>query len=195
MIGVFQQKRLMASAGLVFFVYLIIHMLANLNFLTGEANFNGFYRWFNEAVILRWSMIVLIIASILTHIFIAISRQLDSNKKRSIDYKTAYPEAIPRWLAWSGASILLGFIVLHFVQVQTFETLDFYQEISDLFASKVMTFIYLLGLISLAAHLHHSLGNALQTFGLTHNQHLILVSIVVVILVGGFAAVPISTYF
>lgn len=189
-----QTKRLMAAAGIFWLVYLIIHMLANLNFLTGADNFNGFYIWFNEAVILRWFIIVLLVASILLHVFVAVQRQWDSHCKRTINYKKPYPKGVPRLLAWSGALILLAFIVLHFVQMQLLSSRDFYQEIRSLFADPIMLGIYALGFTALAAHLHHALTNVRQTFGLTHRQQHRFITAFVFILVGGFTAIPLSLY-
>lgn len=188
------KKRIMALSGILWITYLIIHMLANLNFLTGEDNFNGFYRWFHEAVILRWSMIGLLILSLLFHVYTAIARQLESNKKRSIAYKKPYPKAVPRLIAWSGAALLLSFIVFHFFQMQLLETRDFYAEVTAIFKDPIMLVIYALGFLSLAAHLHHALGSVGQTFGLTHKQHNSFVIAFVVFLVGGFALVPLSIY-
>lgn len=190
----YQSKRLMALAGIFWLVYLIIHMLANLNFLTGADNFNSFYVWFNEAVILRWSIIGLLIASILLHVFVAVHRQLNSNSKRSIAYKKPYPKAVPRLVAWGGAGLLFTFIVLHFVQMQLLSSRDFYVEIRTLFADPIMLGIYALGFVALAAHLHHALANVRQTFGLSHRQQHSFVILIVVVLVGGFSAIPISLY-
>lgn len=190
----YQRKRLMALAGLVFFTYLVLHMLTNLNFLTSADNFNGFYRWFNEAVILRWSIIGLLILSILFHIYTAIERQLNSNSKRHTAYKKPYPKAIPRLIAWSGATVLFAFIVFHFLQMQLLETNDFYAEITAIFKDPIMLIIYALGFLSLAAHLHHALGNVRQTFGLTHKQQHGFVFFIIFLLIGGFVTVPISIY-
>ncbi|SMN10737.1 Succinate dehydrogenase cytochrome b subunit [uncultured Candidatus Thioglobus sp.] len=190
----FLTKRIMALSGILWITYLIIHMLANLNFLTGEANFNGFYQWFNEAVILRWSIIGWLILSILFHVYTAIERQFDSNKKRDIAYKKPYPKAVPRLIAWSGAALLFSFIVFHFFQMQLLESRDFYAEMRSIFTDPIMLVVYALGFVSLAAHLHHALGSVGQTFGLTHKQHNAYVIAFVVFLVGGFALVPISIY-
>ncbi len=188
----YQKKRLMASAGILFFTYLIIHMLVNLNFLTGSDNFNNFYRWFHEAIILRWSVIGLLILGILFHVFTAVSRQLDSNSKRSITYKKPYPKAVPRLVAWGGASILFCFIVFHFFQMQGLETQDFYQEVHAIFTNPIMLLIYALGFTTLAAHLHHALNNVGQTFGLKQKHHQGLALALVIFLVGGFVLIPIN---
>ncbi len=188
------KKRLMAAAGLFWFSYLVIHMLANLNFLTGEDNFDGFYHWFHEAVILRWSVIGLLGLSIGFHIYTALSRQFDSNNKRQIAYKKPYPQAVSRFVAWSGASMLFAFIVFHFVQMQLLPTHNFYQEVSNIFSMPLMIGIYALGFFSLSTHLHHALSSVLQTFGLTHKQHHGFVFLIIFILMGGFISVPISVY-
>ena len=190
----YQRKRLMALAGLVFFTYLVIHMLANLNFLTGSDNFNGFYQWFNEAIILRWRVIGLLVVSLVFHVYTAVTRQLDSNAKRHVPYKKPYPKAVPRLVAWSGAAMLFAFIVFHFFQMQLLETRDFYAEVTAIFSDPLMLVIYALGFVALAAHLHHSLGNVRQTFGMTHRQQHGLVILILVILIGGFASVSISIY-
>ncbi len=184
----------MALSGILWVTYLIIHMLANLNFLTGADNFNGFYQWFNNSVILRWSIIGWLVLSILFHVYIAVARQFDSNKKRDVAYEKPYPKAVPRLIAWSGAGLLFAFIVFHFFQMQLLGSRDFYQEVYDIFTDPMMLFIYALGFVALAAHLHHALGSVGQTFGLTHKQHHGLVIGFVVFLVGGFALVPISLY-
>ena len=51
------------------------------------------------------------------------------------------------------------------------------------------------GLLSLAAHLHHSLGNITQTFGVSATQNHIVVFSVLILLIGGFASVPLSIIF
>lgn len=188
----YQKKRLMASAGVLFVTYLLIHTLVNLNFLTGSDNFNDFYRWFNDAIILRWSIIGLLILSILFHVFIAISRQLDANTKRSIPYIKPYPKAVPCLFVWGGAFTLFCFIVFHFFQMQLLETDDFYQEVHAIFTNPLMLVIYTLGFVTLAAHLYHALSNVWQTFGLkSKHQHSFAMALVV-FLVGGFALIPIK---
>jgi len=38
-------KKMMAVAGLIWFVYLIFHMVSVLSFHSGEEVFSGFYLW------------------------------------------------------------------------------------------------------------------------------------------------------
>ncbi len=188
------QKRLMALAGIIWFSYLILHMLINLNFLSGAESFNSFYTWFNESVILRSTIIFLLASSLIFHVYIAVIRQLDSNKKRTIAYQKSYPKVIPRFIAWSGAGILLSFIIFHFTQVQLIKDYNFYEEMSAIFQNPLMLVIYGFGFLALAAHLHHSLTNVMQTLGITHREYHLIVGFIILILIAGFLTIPISIH-
>ena len=184
----------MALAGIIWFSYLFLHMFINLNFLSGAASFNDFYIWFNESTILRSSIIFLLAFSLIFHVYIATMRQLDSNKKRTIAYQKSYPKIIPRFVAWSGAGILLSFIIFHFIQVQLIKDYNFYEEMRAIFQNPLMLIVYGFGFLALAAHLHHSLTNVMQTLGITHREYHLITGFIVLVLVSGFLSIPISVH-
>ena len=187
------RKRLMAFAGLVWFVYLIVHMLANLQFFSGSKAFDDFYAWFNNSTITYALITTLLIVTLLFHVWMAVTRQLSNNKKRPIAYEKPYPNGVPRLIAWSGAVLLLSFIVFHSIQM-LFLSDGNTESMRAIFSQPLMLFIYALGLVSLAAHLHHALSNVLQTLGKTHHEnHYVIIGIVAVLIIG-FASVPVSIY-
>ena len=188
------QKRLMALAGIFWIIYLIMHMLINLNFLNSSSDFNDFYNWFDKSQVLNYLLTALLISSFLLHIVVAISRKLSNINKRDINYKKSYPLAVPSFAAWGGAFILLIFIVFHFIQMQLLTTTDYYQEIYNIFKSPLSLIIYSLGFMTLTAHLHHSLNNVLKTLGVSSKNYNKLIVLFLIILIGGFASVPISVY-
>ncbi len=180
----------MASAGLIWISYLIIHMLANLQFFKSADAFNGFYAWFNNSV-LYLPITILLILALLLHVAFASYRQLDSNQKRHIGYKKPYPKAVPRLVAWGGALLLLSFIIFHMIQMLS-QSEDLHQALINIFANPLMWVLYALGLFALGAHLHHGLANIGQTFGLSHHQHYLFVWGFLILLIGGFISVPLS---
>jgi succinate dehydrogenase / fumarate reductase cytochrome b subunit len=107
-------------------------------------------------------------------------------------YHKAYPKAVPRIVAWSGASIILIFIVIHSVQMLAISTVDLYSEIQIIFQRPIMWAIYGLGMIAISTHLHHGLTNVLQTLGISSNQHKGIALIIVLLIVAGYASIPIS---
>jgi len=184
-------KKMMAIAGLIWFVYLIFHMFSVLSFHSGEAVFSGFYVWLNSSIFYP-ILLALLVLTISFHIVIAVSRQLSNNESIGERYKKTYPKAIPRLVAWLGASIMLAFIVIHSVQMLSTETVDLYQEIHSIFNYPLMWFIYGLGLLSLSTHLHHALTNVLQTLGISSSQCHGLALFIVVVIMAGFASIPLS---
>ena len=184
-------KKMMAIAGLIWFVYLIFHMFSVLSFHSGEAVFSGFYVWLNSSILYP-ILLALLVLTISFHIVIAVSRQLSNNESIGERYKKTYPKAIPRLVAWLGALIMLAFIVIHSVQMLSTETVDLYQEIHSIFNYPLMWFIYGLGLLSLSTHLHHALTNVLQTLGISSSQCHGLALFIVVVIMAGFASIPLG---
>jgi len=184
-------KKMMAIAGLIWFVYLIFHMFSVLSFHSGEAVFSGFYVWLNSSIFYPILLAILVL-TISFHIVIAVSRQLSNNESIGERYKKTYPKAIPRLVAWLGALIMLAFIVIHSVQMLSTETVDLYQEIHSIFNYPLMWFIYGLGLLSLSTHLHHALTNVLQTLGISSSQCHGLALFIVVVIMAGFASIPLG---
>ena len=79
-------KKMMAVAGLIWFVYLIFHMLSVLSFHSGEAVFSGFYAWLNSSIFYP-ILLALLVLTISFHVVIAVSRQLSNNESVGEGYK------------------------------------------------------------------------------------------------------------
>ena len=184
-------KKLMAIAGLIWFVYLIYHLLSVLTFHSGEVVFNAFYSWLNSSWIYP-VLLTLLGSTIVFHIYVAVTRQLDNNKSAGIGYKKSYPKAVPRVVAWSGAALIFLFIVIHSVQMLSVDETNLYQHMVLIFSNPLMWVIYALGMIAISAHLHHSLSNVLQTLGVSSRQHHNLAWLIVIVIMLGFASIPLS---
>ena len=184
-------KKLMAIAGLIWFVYLIYHLLSVLTFHSGEVVFNAFYSWLNSSWIYP-VLLTLLGSTIIFHIYVAVTRQLDNNKSAGIGYKKSYPKAVPRVVAWSGAALIFLFIVIHSVQMLSVDETNLYQHMVLIFSNPLMWVIYGLGMIAISAHLHHGLSNVLQTLGVSSRQHNNLAWLIVIVIMLGFASIPLS---
>jgi len=184
-------KKMMAIAGLFWFFFLIFYLLGALTFHSGEAEFTAFYLWFNDSIFYP-ILVILLIFTLAFHVFIAVTRQLSNNVSSGNQYHKAYPKAVPRIVAWSGASIILIFIVTHSVQMFSISTVDLYSEIQIIFQRPIMWAIYGLGMIAISTHLHHGLTNVLQTLGISSNQHKGIALIIVLLIMAGYVSIPIS---
>jgi len=186
------KKRLMALAGMVLTVYLLLHMLSNLSFISPQA-FNDFYQFYNQPLI-RWLLWLLVSAAILVHVIVAIQIRLHNGKARPVAYRHRQHHWIPAWVVSTVITLILLFIVLHMAQMWSFGGADIYRQTQQLFTSGWQLFIYLAGLILMALHLWHSLPNVLQTLGKTSKQYLWFSTALVALLIAGFAVVPVLAY-
>ena len=187
-------KKLMAVAGLIWFVYLIFHLFSVLTFHSGEAVFTGFNVWLQSSILYPILLGVLLL-TLSFHVVTAVSRQLSNNVSSGDRYKKPYPKAVPRIIAWSGATIILLFIVIHSFQMLTVDVVDLYGEIERIFRSPHYWAMYGLGMIAISTHLHHGLTNALQTLGISSKQRKGLALSIVVLIMAGFISIPIGVLY
>ena len=186
-----RQKKLMALAGLFWFFFLIFYLLGALTFHAGEQAFTSLYVWFNSSI-LSPILIALLSITIVFHVVTAVTRQLSNNVSSGDRYKKPYPKAIPRLVAWSGASIILIFIVTHSIQMFSIDSTDLYSEIQLIFQRPMMWAIYGLGMIAISTHLYHGLTNVLQTFGISSKQPKGLAFGIVFVIMAGYASIPLG---
>jgi len=184
-------KKMMAMAGLFWFFFLIFYLLGALTFHSGEEAFTAFYVWFNGSIFYP-VLATLLIATLTFHVVVAVTRQLSNNISSGDRYKKPYPKAVPRIVAWSGASIILIFIITHTVQMLSINTVDLYSEITNIFQRPVMWAIYGLGMIAISTHLHHGLSNVLQTLGVSSKQHKGIALLIVLLIMAGYASIPLG---
>lgn len=187
------QKRLMAIAGVVMFIYLIGHMLSNLTFFSNTM-FNDFYAWYNQLLV-RGSVLVLFVSAVAIHVRTAFKIRAINAKARTIDYARQAGFKIPAKLVTISVLFLLAFIVIHIIQTLLLNTSDPYQAMLDLFESFWMLAFYMAGLFVLTMHLQHSLANVLQTLGKTSFTCQYLAWAVTLSVTGGLAIVPLYIYF
>ena len=184
-------KKMMATAGLFWFFFLIFYLLGALTFHSGEEAFTAFYVWFNGSIFYP-VLATLLIATLAFHVVVAVTRQLSNNISSGDRYKKPYPKAVPRIVAWSGASIILIFIITHTVQMLSINTVDLYSEITNIFQRPIMWVIYGLGMIAISTHLHHGLSNVLQTLGVSSKQHKGIALLIVLLIMAGYASIPLG---
>jgi len=184
-------KKMMAMAGLFWFFFLIFYLLGALTFHSGEEAFTAFYVWFNGSIFYP-VLATLLIATLAFHVVVAVTRQLSNNISSGDRYKKPYPKAVPRIVAWSGASIILIFIITHTVQMLSINTVDLYSEITNIFQRPVMWAIYGLGMIAISTHLHHGLSNVLQSLGVSSKQHKGIALLIVLLIMAGYASIPLG---
>ena len=209
-------KLLMATSGVIFIGFVLVHMYGNLKAFGGHDAFNEYaehLRTFGEPILPRsgllWIMRVVLIVSLVVHVAAAVALWRRARRARPVKYvmkKRTGATFASLMMRWGGVTILL-FIVWHLinfsigkVNVTGGATDDPYNLMVDTFDTWWLTIVYLVAMAMLGAHLHHGIFSATQTLGLTSNARARTLSkrvafTLAVIIAGGFSLVPLFVLF
>ncbi len=202
----------MAASGLLFILFVLMHMYGNLKAFGGHDTYNEYaehLRTFGEPILPRegllWILRVGLLAALVLHVYSALALWHRAGKARTTKYvvkKNLASSLSSRTMRWGGVAILL-FVVWHLinftigkVNVSGGATNDPYNLLVDSFNSWWLTVIYLVAMLALGMHLQHGVWSAAQTLGLTNNARArrnakSLGWIIAVVVAGGFSLVPI----
>ncbi len=205
---------LMAVTGIIFILFVLVHMYGNLKAFAGHDAFNEYaehLRTIGEPMLphegLLWVLRAGLIVSLVVHVACALVLWRRKERARSTKYvmkKNTSSTFSSHWMRWGGVALLL-FVVWHLlnftigkVNVQGGPTDDPYDLLVDSFDTWWLTAIYLVAMAALAMHLRHGVWSAAQTLGLTNNSRArrnanVLGVLVAVVIAGGFSLVPIFT--
>jgi succinate dehydrogenase / fumarate reductase cytochrome b subunit len=208
-------KVLMAVTGVVMFGYLIGHVTGNMLIFRGREAINEYSAFLHHAKGLLWGTRILLLASVVVHIWATVRFLALRNAARPVAYdvKKAHGTTFAaRTMYWSGPIIAL-FIVYHLLHLTTgtvhptFEknvhptthAVDVYQNLVDGFNRPVASLIYIVAMLAIALHLSHGVWSMLQTIGVNRpnwEPALRCLAVVLAVLIcGGFIAVPVAILF
>lgn len=179
------KKYLMAVSGLVLFLFVIAHMVGNLQFFLGPEAINRYGHFLQSNVELLWPARIFLLLMIGLHIWSAIQLSIENKAARPIPYANWHPTVASyasRTMLMSGIIVFVFIIyhILHYtVQVQSinltgqnFVTLEDPQQRHDIFKMMVVGFsnpwvsgFYILGIALLCLHLSHGVGAMFQSLG------------------------------
>jgi succinate dehydrogenase / fumarate reductase cytochrome b subunit len=202
----------MAGSGILFVLFVLMHMYGNLKAFAGAESFNTYahhLRTLGEPILpyegFLWIFRLVMLGALVVHVASAASLWRRANGARSSRYVVKKAKAATlssKWMRWGGIT-LLAFIIFHLLQFTTNtirvngDHAEPYQRMVAGFQPWWVVVIYLIALASLGMHLRHGVWSACQTLGLvgnaqakkTVNTIAILVAVVVAL---GFAAVPLA---
>lgn len=209
-------KLLMATSGIVFILFVLVHMYGNLKAFSGHDAFNEYsehIRTIGTPMLPRegllWVIRVVLIVSLVAHVASAVTLWRRANSARPVKYqmkRNLGSSLSSRTMRWGGVTILL-FVIWHLinftigkVNVTGGATNDPYNLLVDSFDTWWLTVIYLVAMVALGFHLHHGTFSSMQTLGLTNTaasrqRARVAGWVVAIVIAGGFALVPLFTLF
>lgn len=171
----------MALSGLGLVIYVIFHMLGNLQVFEGPLALNAYAALLRDMPILLWAARIGLLSLAALHVVLAIQLTLRNRRARPIAYAVReYRQAsfASRTMATSGVVLLL-FIIVHLLHLtvgvidpSSADRLDVeghrdvYGKLVHAFQNPFIVAFYLVGQLGLGLHLSHAVTSSFQTLGL-----------------------------
>ena len=214
-------KLTMATSGIIFILFVLVHMYGNLKAFQGQDAFNTYsehIRTFGEPMLpyagLLWVIRVVLILSLVVHVGCALTLAKRAAKARPVKYqmkRNLGSTFSSRTMRWGGVTIFV-FVIWHLLEFTIVKinvgsggqsanvTQNPYELLVHTFDVWWMTIIYLIAMAALALHLHHGTFSSLQTLGLTDSARARLNArragwVVAIVIAGGFSLIPLFTLF
>jgi succinate dehydrogenase / fumarate reductase cytochrome b subunit len=169
------KKAVMAVTGFILVGFVIGHMLGNLQVYLGRDRYNAYAEGLKHMPALVWAVRVLLLTSVFTHIWAAVTLAAQQRRARPIRYQRLTPVQstyAARTMYWSGP-ILALFIVYHLLHFTTgqlhpsFEPHDVYHNFVTAFLDWRVSAAYVIAMLALGLHLMHGVSSAFQSLGLS----------------------------
>ncbi|HEV3381923.1 MAG TPA: succinate dehydrogenase cytochrome b subunit [Trebonia sp.] len=204
------KKAVMAVSGIVFLLFLVLHMLGNLKIFIGKADYNNYAAWLrtmgSPALPPNTGLVILdiiLIVCVLLHIGSAVELALRARRARPVKYAGGRPpQSYASRTVRVGAILIVLFIVYHLLDLTALVVNpkgipgDPYDDVVADFRNPLVTIFYVICLIVIGFHIRHGIWSATQTLGWGNGRRQRAVNIFAiafsVILIAGFLAVPIG---
>ena len=175
------RKYLVALTGLGLFVFVVGHLLGNLQVFLGPEPINHYAEFLQSKLGLLWTVRLGLLLVVTLHIFLTIQLALENRASRPLGYSRSKPPAstlASRTILISGLTIF-AFVVYHLLHF-TFGTIhpeflrledaqgrhDVYRMMVTGFSNPVVSLFYILSTGLLCLHLSHGISSSFQSLGI-----------------------------
>jgi succinate dehydrogenase / fumarate reductase cytochrome b subunit len=180
------RKIIVAVTGIILILFVIGHLLGNLQIFIGADWINGYSEHLRDLGPLLWLIRIFLLATVIIHIYVTIQLAIENRRARPEPYvDKSYVKATfaSRHMVMSGL-IVLAFIVYHLAHFTVRVTdrrfgllkadplghYDVYSMMVYGFQNYYVSGFYILGLFLLALHLSHGSSSFLQSLGLNDKK-------------------------
>lgn len=204
-------KLVVAVSGAVLLLFVIGHMVGNLQVFLGPEVFNAYGEKLRMFPALLWVVRAAIACFALVHIIATLRLTLLNNAARPIDYakkRSIKASFSSRTMVLSGL-MLLAFVIYHLAHYTWKVTNPQYQTMLDAhnkpdiyamviagFSNPLIAIAYSIAMILLGFHLSHGIASIFQTAGLatTHTlpKYERAALVIAILLVAGYVSIPLS---
>lgn len=205
------KKAVMAATGVIVFIYVLGHLLGNLQVYSPDPEQINRYAAFlhdPSRAPLLWGVRVLLLVAVVLHIIASVQLWLLKHAARPVGYykKDDVPAAYAaRTMVWSGP-IILVFVIFHVLHLTVGAVLPL-QEIGpgkpnvranliEGFQNPAVSGFYIFAMVLLAMHLYHGLWSMFQSLGFSYPRYTPMIkrlAAVFAIAIGaGYISIPLA---
>jgi succinate dehydrogenase / fumarate reductase cytochrome b subunit len=198
------KKVIMAVTGVILLLYIIGHLLGNLQIFEGPERLNAYAAFLKSTGELLWAVRIVLLVSLVLHVIASVQVSLASKRSRPAGYaekKSIETSYAARTMIWSGPLIFL-YVVYHLAMFTFLVTGPGYSP-TDVYRNEVQAFqvpaisaFYVVAIIFLGMHLYHGAWSMLHTLGASNPRYRVLrrtiAPIVAIAITVGYIAIPIA---
>ena len=176
------KKFIVAATGVVLIVFIIGHLLGNLQIFIGPDWVNGYAEHLRELGPILWVIRVLLLVTVILHIFFTIKLAIENKRARPKNYvrkDNVKASFASRHMVVSGL-VVFAFIIFHLfhftgrnfnpqfplLKNDPLNHYDVYSMMVYGFQNVYVSVFYIVGLFLLTLHLTHGASSFLQSLGL-----------------------------
>ena len=199
------KKAVMAVTGIIGVLFVIGHMVGNLQVFQGADRLNAYghllHGPLNELV---WGARVVLLLALVLHVVAAYQLTMQNRAARPIEYavRTSQVSTLAsRTLRWGGV-LLLAFIIYHLLDLTigtvnpAFQEGDVYANLLGSMRRPLIAVFYIVAMAALGLHLYHGAWSSLRTLGVAQASASPLkrraAVVIAIIIAVGFAVVPLA---
>jgi succinate dehydrogenase / fumarate reductase, cytochrome b subunit len=173
------KKALMAVTGIILSLYVLAHLIGNLQIYVGAEKIDAYARFLHSNPGMLWVARVVLLVAVLTHAAAGVILWLDKQKARPVAYfarANIQSSAASRTMIWSGIAILL-FVVFHVANLTLGAAVPGYEEVKPsvnvpaAFHVGWAAAIYIVAMVGVGFHLWHGLYSLFQSLGFRHPRY------------------------
>ncbi len=180
------KKYVMALSGLGLYLFVIIHLLGNLQIFAGPVKLNAYAHTLKASPLVLWGGRLGLLTLVTLHITVAIQLTLANRRARAQNYSVGKPVAstfAQRTILISGL-VMLAFILFHLAHftlglvepqyLQLQDPLTGYHDVRRMmiegFSNPLVAVFYIVSMGLLLLHLSHGVSSTFQSLGLRSKQ-------------------------
>jgi succinate dehydrogenase / fumarate reductase cytochrome b subunit len=198
------KKIIMAVSGVILFLFVVGHLLGNLQIFEGPERLNAYSAFLKKTGEILWVVRLVLLAALVLHVVASVQVSLASRRARPVAYavkKSIETSYAARTMIWSGPLIFL-YVVYHLAMFTFLVTGPGYSP-TDVYRNEVLAFrvpaisaVYVVAILFLGLHLYHGAWSMLHTLGASNPRYRVLrrtvAPVVAIAITAGYIAIPVA---